>query len=185
MEGGRRHQCPIARTGYTGEPGVELIRGRATPSRCSTLLRSEHGVVPCGLGARDTLRLEVCYPLHGNDISPETNAIEAGLGWVCALDKDFIGADVLRAQGPRGRGGASWRCACWIAPSRARAPLLHEGGRSGRSRAGRCRRASTAGSASAIFAADLAAPGSVVQVDVRGRARDAEVAQKPLYRKET
>ena len=56
----------------------------------------ERGAVPCGLGARDTLRLEVCYPLHGNDISPETDAISAGLGWVCALDTGFTGADELR-----------------------------------------------------------------------------------------
>ena len=54
------------------------------------------GVVPCGLGARDTLRLEVCYPLHGNDITQDTDAISAGLGWTCALDKEFTGADVLR-----------------------------------------------------------------------------------------
>ena len=52
--------------------------------------------MPCGLGARDTLRLEVCYPLHGNDITPETDAISAGLGWVCALDKEFTGVDELR-----------------------------------------------------------------------------------------
>ncbi len=98
----------IARTGYTGEPGVELIAAWADtePLFDALLRRREHGVVPCGLGARDTLRLEVCYPLHGNDITPETNAIEAGLGWVCALDKDFIGADVLRrvkAEGPKRR----------------------------------------------------------------------------------
>ena len=54
------------------------------------------GVVPCGLGARDTLRLEVCYPLHGNDIGPDTDAISAGLGWTCALDKEFKGVEVLR-----------------------------------------------------------------------------------------
>ena len=54
------------------------------------------GAVPCGLGARDTLRLEVCYPLHGNDITPETDAISAGLGWACALDKEFTGVDELR-----------------------------------------------------------------------------------------
>ena len=56
------------------------------------------GAVPCGLGARDTLRLEVCYPLHGNDITQETDAISAGLGWTCALDKEFTGAEVLRAR---------------------------------------------------------------------------------------
>ena len=68
--------------------------------------------MPCGLGARDTLRLEVCYPLHGNDISPDTNAIEAGLGWVCALDKDFTGADVLRRVKAEGPSGAWSRFAC-------------------------------------------------------------------------
>src|ERR1051326_4869683 len=54
------------------------------------------GAKPCGLGARDTLRLEVCYPLHGNDITQETDAISAGLGWTCALDTEFTGADELR-----------------------------------------------------------------------------------------
>ena len=63
----------------------------------------ERGATPAGLGARDTLRLEVCYPLHGNDIGPETDAISAGLGWVCALDTDFTGVEELRrikAEGP-------------------------------------------------------------------------------------
>ena len=54
------------------------------------------GVTPCGLGARDTLRLEVCYPLHGNDIGPQWDAISSGLGWACALDTDFTGAERLR-----------------------------------------------------------------------------------------
>src|SRR6266516_5719594 len=66
----------------------------------------ERGALPCGLGARDTLRLEVCYPLHGNDIGPDTDAISAGLGWVCALDKDFTGVEELRrikAEGPEQR----------------------------------------------------------------------------------
>ena len=67
----------------------------------------ERGVVPCGLGARDTLRLEVCYPLHGNDIAPETDAISAGLGWACALDKEFTGVDELRRSRRRARSGGS------------------------------------------------------------------------------
>ena len=68
----------------------------------------ERAIVPCGLGARDTLRLEACYPLHGNDISPETDAISAGLGWVCALDKEFTGRRGAAAdQGARGRSGGS------------------------------------------------------------------------------
>ena len=67
------------------------------------------GVAPCGLGARDTLRLEVCYPLHGNDIGPDTDAISAGLGWVCALDKDFTGAERLREIKERGPRAAARR----------------------------------------------------------------------------
>ena len=89
-------------TGYTGEDGVELLvdPGRA-PDVWSRLL--DGGVVPAGLGARDTLRLEVCFPLHGNDLTPERNPIEAGLGWCCA-EADRVrrlGAD-RRGCGPPG-----------------------------------------------------------------------------------
>src|SRR5438034_737459 len=93
--------CLIARTGYTGEEGVELLvaAGHAAELWDAVVGR---GATPCGLGARDTLRLEVCYPLHGNDIGPDTDAISAGLGWVCALDKDFAGAEVLRDIKERG-----------------------------------------------------------------------------------
>src|SRR5205085_3589712 len=95
--------CMVNRTGYTGEVGVELL----VEADDATVLWDavlERGAKPCGLGARDTLRLEVCYPLHGNDISPETDAISAGLGWVCALDKEFTGVEELRRvkeEGPR------------------------------------------------------------------------------------
>ena len=85
----------VNRTGYTGEVGVELM----CPAEDAVELWDAvvaRGAVPCGLGARDTLRLEVCYPLHGNDITTETDAISAGLGWTCALDKDFTGVDELR-----------------------------------------------------------------------------------------
>jgi aminomethyltransferase len=180
--------CRIARTGYTGEPGVELIApwDRTEPLFDALLSRREHGVVPCGLGARDTLRLEVCYPLHGNDISADTNAIEAGLGWVCALDKDFIGADVLRrvkAEGPRRR-LVALRMLDRAIP-RAGHGLLHEGEPVGGVTSGTLSPSLDRGIGLGYLRADLAAPGTVVQVDVRGRARDAEVAQKPLYRKET
>src|SRR4051812_1792131 len=98
-------ECAIARTGYTGEEGVELLvmAEDAVELWDAVLAR---GAEPCGLGARDTLRLEVCYPLHGNDITPETDAISASLGWVCALDKEFTGVDELRRvkeEGPARR----------------------------------------------------------------------------------
>ena len=97
----------VCRTGYTGEAGVELL----CPAEDGADLWDavvERDVTPCGLGARDTLRLEVCYPLHGNDITQETDAISAGLGWTCALDKEFTGVDELRRvkeAGPRAEAG--------------------------------------------------------------------------------
>ncbi|MET1009001.1 MAG: glycine cleavage system aminomethyltransferase GcvT, partial [Gaiellaceae bacterium] len=98
-------RCLVAGTGYTGERGCEL---GCAPEDAVALWDSvlAQGIEPCGLGARDTLRLEVCYPLHGNDISPERTPIEAGLGWACALDKEFTGSDVLRRlrdEGPAER----------------------------------------------------------------------------------
>ena len=109
----RREVCGVhalvARTGYTGEPGVELMcamerAGGAVGRDCVAA-----GAVPCGLGARDTLRLEICYPLYGNDLSEQRTALESGLGWACALDaKDFMGAEALREQKRGGRAGRSW-----------------------------------------------------------------------------
>ncbi len=95
----------VCRTGYTGEKGVELLCPAEDGPRSGTPSSSAESV-PCGLGARDTLRLEVCYPLHGNDITPDTDAISAGLGWTCALDTEFTGVDALRRvkeEGPARR----------------------------------------------------------------------------------
>ena len=123
-------ECIVARTGYTGEPGVELMCGPDDAGRLWDALLVA-GAVPCGLGARDTLRLEVCYPLYGNDLSRERTALEAGLGWVCALDaKDFTGAAALaRAEG-RGR----LRPAGRVPHGRARHSPPGHGHRTGRAR---------------------------------------------------
>ena len=101
FEGGKGFMC---RTGYTGEAGVELIVENAVaPALFDTLVES--GVVPCGLGSRDSLRLEKGFSLYGHEITDETNAIEAGLGWVCDLSKEnFIGKDALvsiKAEGAK------------------------------------------------------------------------------------
>ena len=89
-------------TGYTGEDGVELlVDPEVAPAIWAELL--DAGVVPCGLGARDTLRLEVCFHLHGNDLTPERNPIEAGLGWCCEEETGFLGSEAIaraRAEGP-------------------------------------------------------------------------------------
>ena len=90
-------------TGYTGEDGVELlIDPEIAPAIWVELL--DAGVVPCGLGARDTLRLEVCFHLHGNDLTPERNPIEAGLGWCCVEATGFVGSEAIAASPRRGTG---------------------------------------------------------------------------------
>src|ERR687887_1485090 len=87
--------CMVNRTGYTGEAGCELlVMAEDAGDLWDRVLA--RGAVPCGLGARDTLRLEACFPLHGQDITPDTNAISAGLGWCCALDQEFTGVQPLR-----------------------------------------------------------------------------------------
>src|SRR5690349_23651783 len=85
----------VNRTGYAGEDGCELLAMAEDGAELWDRVVAR-GAVPCGLGARDTLRLEVCYPLHGNDITPETDAVSAGLAWCCALEKEFTGANELR-----------------------------------------------------------------------------------------
>lgn len=89
----------VSRTGYTGEDGFEIILPNDAATGMWELLiqkGQKYGVVPVGLGARDTLRLEMKYALYGNDISSQTNPLEAGLGWVVRLNKDFVGAEALR-----------------------------------------------------------------------------------------
>jgi aminomethyltransferase len=172
--------CTINRTGYTGEQGVELL---VDADKASELWDGvlERGVVPCGLGARDTLRLEVCYPLHGNDITPETDAISAGLGWVCSLEKDFTGAEQLRRikeSGPERKLAAL----VMEEPGIPRQGMpIAEGGEV------------TSGSHSPMLEvgiglgyvpAELAQPGSELTIDVRGRPRRARVVKKPIYSRE-
>jgi aminomethyltransferase len=172
--------CVVNRTGYTGEEGVELLvpAGRAGELWDRIL---ERGVVPCGLGARDTLRLEVCYPLHGNDIGPETDAISAGLGWVCALDKEFTGAEELRRIK---EAGPQRKLVAFVMeePGIPRQGMtIAEGGEV------------TSGSHSPMLEvgiglgyvrAELAQPGSELTIDVRGRSRRARVVKKPIYSRE-
>ena len=170
-------ECMVARTGYTGEEGVELlVMAEDAPALWDEVLRRR--ATPCGLGARDTLRLEVCYPLHGNDITPDTDAISAGLGWVCALEKDFTGAEELRdvkEQGP------AERLSAFVMQDRAvprQGMPIREGG------------AVTSGTHSPLLErgiglgyvpSELAQPGSEITIDVRGKERKAEIVEKPIY----
>ena len=174
----------MARTGYTGEDGVELISAADEQGDSGT--RVDAGATPCGLAARDTLRLEVCYPLHGNDIGPDTNAIEAGLGWVCALDKEFIGSDALRRTRAAAPNGASSPFACSSAPSPGRTARSSTARGARRPRHERDDVAEPRRGHRHGLRVHAALPTrQAIVIDVRGRRHAAEVARKPLYRKES
>jgi glycine cleavage system T protein (aminomethyltransferase) len=172
--------CMVNRTGYTGEEGVELmVMADEAGELWDAVL--ERGVTPCGLGARDSLRLEVCYPLHGNDIGPDTDAISAGLGWVCALDKEFTGVEELRRIK---EAGPEQRLAAFVMEERAvprqGMPIL-EGGEV---TSGTHSPMLDQGIGMGYVPAELAQPGTELTIDVRGRHRKARTVKKPIYRRE-
>lgn len=175
----------ICGTGYTGEDGVELM---VDPGRAAAVWQRllDGGVVPCGLGARDSLRLEVCFPLHGNDIGPDTNPIEAGLGWACREATGFVGAAPVaeaRDAGPD-RLLVPFRIE---GPGIARQgnPVLGDDGREvGKVTSGSHSPSLGVGIGMAYVETALAVPGRRLDIDVRGRLRQALVAEKPLYRKD-
>jgi aminomethyltransferase len=174
-------ECFVARTGYTGEPGVEMMCGPDDAGRLWDALL-EAGATPCGLGARDTLRLEVCYPLYGNDLSRDRTALEAGLGWVCALDaKEFTGAPSLRQQ--KAAGGYD-RLVAFRMDGRGipRQGMPIEP--AGEVTSGTMSPSLKIGIGMGYVPAASAEPGTPIQIDVRGTAHPATVARKPLYVKE-
>ncbi|HEX7245631.1 MAG TPA: glycine cleavage system aminomethyltransferase GcvT [Solirubrobacterales bacterium] len=171
----------VCGTGYTGEDGVELLLDpEVAPPIWAELL--DAGVVPCGLGARDTLRLEACFHLHGQDLTPARNPIEAGLGWCCAEETGFVGSDVVAAAR---RGGTAER----LAPFRIEGdgiprlgnPVLAGGEEVGAVTSGTFSPSLETGIGMAYVRADLAEPGAEVEIDVRGKRRPARIASKPLY----
>lgn len=171
----------IGRTGYTGEKGVELCCAAedATDLWEAVLAR---GAVPCGLGARDTLRLEVCYPLHGNDITQETDAISAGLGWACALGKEFTGVETLRRIREE---DPARRLVAFVMAEKAipRQGMPIEGG--GEVTSGTHSPMLDRGIGMGYVPSASSQPGSELVIDVRGKPRRARVVEKPIYRKET
>jgi aminomethyltransferase len=172
----------VCRTGYTGEPGVELVVVAERAVELWDRLIAA-GAAPCGLGARDTLRLEMCYPLYGNDLDEQHTALEAGLGWACGLDrKDFMGAEALRAQRQAGvdRRLVAFRMDERGIP-RAGMPLSP----AGQVTSGTMSPSLGIGIGMAYVPAESASPGTEITIDVRGRSYPAHVAAKPLYVKES
>jgi aminomethyltransferase len=173
-------QTMVNRTGYTGEDGCEILcmAEDAVALWDAVLAR---GVVPCGLGARDTLRLEVCFPLHGNDIGPDTDPISAGLGWTCALGKEFTGVAELRRVKEEGPGR---KLVAFVMEERAipRQGMAIEGG--GEVTSGTHSPMLDVGIGMGYVPTVQAVPGTKLSIDVRGKARTARVVKKPIYERE-
>src|SRR5439155_2894188 len=174
----------VCGTGYTGEDGVEVLLDPAgAPALWDALLAG--GAVPAGLAARDTLRLEVCFHLYGNDLSEDRDPIEAGLGWCCKEETGFIGSEAVAAAR---EGGTADRLAPFVLTGpgipRQGNSVLARGERAGTVTSGTLSPSLEVGIGMAYVRADLAEPGTEVEIDVRGRHRPARIESRPRYKKE-
>lgn len=174
----------VSRTGYTGEDGFEFVTGvEAGIHLWETLI--EFGVTPCGLGARDTLRLEAALALYGQDITEETDPFEAGLGWTVTLEDsaDFIGRAALVNR----KGAVTRRLACFTAAERAGLirhgyALQHDGETPGEVTSGGFSPTLNTSIGMGYLPRPLAKTGTTLAVDVRGRALPVTVVPRPFYR---
>ena len=175
----------VARTGYTGEDGFELLLEREAGVALWQQLLSE-GVTPCGLGARDTLRLEAAMPLYGQDLDPTTTPLEAGLGWLVHLEMPtgFEGREALEAQTAA---GVSRRLVGLKLQGRAIArhgyPVLHGEQPVGTITSGSWSPTLGEAIALAYVPTSLAALGTELAVEIRGKAEPATVVRRPFYRR--
>ena len=179
----------VARTGYTGEDGIEVFFSvnDAVKFWSAVLERGKPlGIKPCGLGARDTLRLEMCYPLNGSDLSPERNPIEAGLGFFVDLAKpDFIGRDALlktKEVGPREK-LVPFRMKEKGPPPRSHYAVFRNGERIGEVTSGTLSPSLNWGIGMAYVSSAHAKIGAELDIEIRAQKFPATVEKKPLYRK--
>jgi aminomethyltransferase len=179
----------VARTGYTGEDGIEVFfpANDAVKVWSAALERGKPlGIKPCGLGARDTLRLEMCYPLNGSDLSLERNPIEAGLGFFVDLTKpDFVGRDALlktKEFGPREK-LVPFRMKEKGPPPRPHYAVFGNGERIGEVTSGTLSPSLNWGIGMAYVSSAHAKIGAEIDIEIRTQKFPATVEKKPLYRK--
>jgi aminomethyltransferase len=178
--------CLVARTGYTGEDGFELF---CPPDRAAHLWDAlvEAGrpeqLVPCGLGARDSLRLEMAYRLYGSDMDDRTTPLEAGLSWVVKLDKgEFVGRDALVRQKEQGLARKLVGFAMTDAGiARHGYPVLQDGHEVGEVTSGTRSPSLGTSIGLAYVPPALAAEGSTFAIEIRGRAAAAKAVKTPFY----
>jgi aminomethyltransferase len=180
----RGKQCVVSRTGYTGEDGLEVMLGAAHANELWNDLL-ERGGKPCGLGARDTLRLEAAMPLYGHELNEEIDPFQAGLDWAVKMDKgDFIGRTALE----RRRADRSLRVRVGLEVegkriAREGAAVMRNGVEAGRVTSGTFAPTLQKAIAMAYVDRALAAPGMNCEVDIRGKPAPARVVELPFYRR--
>ena len=179
----------IARTGYTGEDGVEIFFSSSDAVKFWNAVLEEgarFGIKPCGLGARDTLRLEMCYPLNGSDLSPERNPIEAGLGFFVDLSKpQFNGRDALVQAKEK---GTAQRLIAFRMTGKGPPPRPHYSVWQGAERIGEVSSGTSSPSLSygigmAYVSTSQAKIGTNIDIEIRGQKFPATIEKKPLYKK--
>ncbi|HJT82814.1 MAG TPA: glycine cleavage system aminomethyltransferase GcvT [Chthoniobacterales bacterium] len=181
----------VARTGYTGEDGVEVFfRAGDAPTIWNRFLQAgaNLGLKPCGLGARDTLRLEMCYPLNGSDLSPDRNPIEAGLGFFVDLKKsEFVGRDALLAVKQSGPAEKliAFRMTDKGPPPRPHYGVYADAERIGEVTSGTLSPSLNYGVGMAYLPAAAAIPGKNIEIEIRGKRFPATIEKKPLYKKQS
>src|SRR3954447_16410568 len=171
----------VCGTGYTGEDGVELLMA---PEHAAAVWDAvcAAGARPAGLGARDTLRLEACFHLYGNDLSEDRDPISAGLGWCCKEDTGFIGSDAVRRVRTA---GPAEKLAPFVVTGEGVARQGNPVAGGGGGTSGTFSPCLGQGIGMAYLPAERAVAGTPIEIDVRGRSRTAEVRSRPLYSKET
>ncbi len=181
----------VARTGYTGEDGFELVApAESIEMVWDRLLQAgqAHGLQPAGLGARDTLRTEMCYPLYGHELDEQTTPIEAGLGFFVALDKgDFVGRTVLSAQKTQGvvKKCAAFKMTGQSAPPRPGYAIWSREAsptQIGRVVSGTQSPSLGIGIGLGYVPPRLAQPQTTIEIEIRGKRAPATIVPKPIYR---
>ncbi|MBN2422710.1 glycine cleavage system aminomethyltransferase GcvT [Candidatus Woesearchaeota archaeon] len=175
----------ISRTGYTGEDGFEIYAGTEDAVKLWNLLLEagkEHGIKPIGLGARDTLRLECCYSLYGNDIDETTTPLEAGLGWQVSFNKNFIGKTALEKKKQE---GLKRKIICFEMTERCvprhNHEILKNGKKTGHVTSGTFSPTSKKGLGMGYVTTENAMTGNEVEIKIRDRLYKAKIMKRPFY----
>lgn len=179
----------VSRTGYTGEDGFEIVGRDDSILHIWNLLLEKgkpFGIKPCGLGARDTLRTEMCYPLYGHELDENTTPIEAGVGFFVGLDKgEFVGRPVLADQKANGvkKKCVAFKMAEKSAPPRPHYPIWVNGAKAGEVVSGTQSPSLDAGIGLGYVPPEFSKAGTEIEIEIRGRRSKAVIVPKPIYRK--